>query len=180
MGAPAAVSGRKYFMKQFFGRIFYGRNGIDHLGIFTWCLTAGFFVATMISHSVIVYFIGVALLAWSVFRMLSTKTDRRYLENQKFDQFFYRIRYFFTDTKAAMADAGRRREERKARSQAERNARQARAAQERERRKEEAEQRKIYAYYKCPSCGQRLRVPKGRGKIEIRCPRCSTTFVKKT
>ena len=131
-------------MKQFFGRIFYGRNGIDHLGIFTWCLTAGFFVATMFSHSVIVYFIGVALLAWSVFRMLSTKTDRRYLENQKFDQFFYRIKYFFTDMK------------------------------------KRAEDRKIYVYYKCPSCKQKLRVPRGRGKIEIRCPKCSTTFVKKT
>ena len=131
-------------MKQFFGRIFYGRNGIDHLGIFTWCLTAGFFVATMISHSVIVYFIGVALLAWSVFRMLSTKTDRRYLENQKFDQFFYRIKYFFTDMK------------------------------------KRAEDRKIYVYYKCPSCKQKLRVPRGRGKIEIRCPKRSTTFVKKT
>ena len=131
-------------MRQFFSRMFYGRNGLDHLGIFTWCVTGALFVATMISHSVVVYFLACAMLAWSVFRMLSTKRDRRYLENQRFDQFFYRIKYFFTDTKAR------------------------------------AEERKIYVYYKCPSCKQKLRVPRGHGKIEIRCPKCGEKFVKRT
>ena len=34
--------------------------------------------------------------------------------------------------------------------------------------------------YKCPGCGQKVRVPKGRGKIEIRCPKCSCSFMKRT
>ena len=41
-------------------------------------------------------------------------------------------------------------------------------------------QRKFYRYYRCPHCHQKLRVPRGRGKIEITCPKCHTEFVKKS
>lgn len=32
---------------------------------------------------------------------------------------------------------------------------------------------------RCPGCGEKLRVPKGKGKIKIKCPHCNTEFVKK-
>jgi hypothetical protein len=41
-------------------------------------------------------------------------------------------------------------------------------------------QRKEYHFYKCPSCKQRVRVPRGKGKICITCPRCKNDFVKKS
>lgn len=34
--------------------------------------------------------------------------------------------------------------------------------------------------YKCPDCGQKVRVPRGRGKISIHCPKCGTDFIKKS
>lgn len=41
-------------------------------------------------------------------------------------------------------------------------------------------QRKDYRFYKCPSCSQKVRVPRGRGKIAITCPKCKTEFIKKS
>ena len=37
-----------------------------------------------------------------------------------------------------------------------------------------------HRYYKCPKCHQSVRVPKGKGKIAISCPKCREKFVKKT
>ncbi len=35
---------------------------------------------------------------------------------------------------------------------------------------------KNYKYFKCPNCSVKLRVPKGKGKITITCPKCRTSF----
>lgn len=39
---------------------------------------------------------------------------------------------------------------------------------------------KEYAYFVCSSCHQVIRVPKGKNKVSIRCPKCNTTFIKRT
>ena len=40
------------------------------------------------------------------------------------------------------------------------------------------QERKVYVYYKCPGCKRYNRVPKGHGRIEIRCPKCSKTYIR--
>lgn len=37
-----------------------------------------------------------------------------------------------------------------------------------------------FRHFACPSCGQLVRVPAHRGRIEISCPHCRKTFTKKT
>lgn len=38
---------------------------------------------------------------------------------------------------------------------------------------------RTHRHLRCPSCGQKIRVPKGRGRIEISCPKCHNQFIKK-
>lgn len=37
-----------------------------------------------------------------------------------------------------------------------------------------------HKYYSCPRCRQPVRVPRGKGKIAITCPKCKEKFIKKT
>jgi len=37
-----------------------------------------------------------------------------------------------------------------------------------------------HRYFDCPRCRQPIRVPRGKGKIAITCPKCKEKFIKKT
>ena len=37
-----------------------------------------------------------------------------------------------------------------------------------------------HKYFDCPRCRQSVRVPRGKGKISITCPKCNEKFIKKT
>ena len=39
---------------------------------------------------------------------------------------------------------------------------------------------KEHRYFDCPRCHQPVRVPRGKGKISITCPKCKEKFIKKT
>lgn len=49
-----------------------------------------------------------------------------------------------------------------------------------QRKKKAIAGRKEYKIYKCPKCGQKIRVPRHKGKIAIRCRKCGEEFIRKT
>lgn len=119
-----------------------GRYGNDAFGNFLCvasliCLVLGFFVG-------IFYYIGLALLIYTYFRMFSRNIPKRYAENQKYLQMSAGVKTKFVQIKQRFA------------------------------------LRKTYRYFSCPRCKQQIRVPKGRGRISITCPKCGTQFIKKT
>lgn len=55
-----------------------------------------------------------------------------------------------------------------------------RQAVKKQRMKERAEQSKDYKFFKCPKCGVLNRIPRGKGKIQITCPKCGEQFIRKS
>ena len=46
--------------------------------------------------------------------------------------------------------------------------------------RDRARQGKEFRFFTCPSCKNKLRVPRGKGKLQITCPRCGQRFSGKT
>lgn len=135
-------------MREKMQRFMSGRYGVDELGRTLSAVVLGCLVVSMFSPLLSVlsvfYWIGIVLLIYSCFRMLSKNTSKRYEENQKFVNWRYRM-----------------------------------TVKQNQSRKQFA-QRKDYRFYKCPQCSQKVRVPRGKGKICITCPKCRAEFVKKS
>ncbi|MBQ4369545.1 MAG: hypothetical protein II784_00945 [Oscillospiraceae bacterium] len=47
-------------------------------------------------------------------------------------------------------------------------------------RRDMLRQRKTHRFFRCPECRAMMRVPKGKGKVQIRCSKCGNAFVKRT
>lgn len=136
-------------MREKLQRFMMGRYGADELGralnivALVLFILSSFFAKIPMLYSLL-YWGGLALLIYNLFRMFSKNVSKRYEENQKYRTFRYRL--------VTKWDA----------------------------KKKRFEQRKIYRFYKCPGCKQQVRVPKGRGKICITCPRCKNEFIKRS
>lgn len=40
--------------------------------------------------------------------------------------------------------------------------------------------RSTHRVFSCPGCGQKIRIPKGHGKVSIHCPKCGREFVRRS
>lgn len=97
--------------------------------------------------------LGVLSIGWALYRSFSTNIAKRRRENDSFLLFF----------------RGSSREEKKRRKE-----------EEKARKAKRKEDERVYAYFFCPRCRKELRVPRGKGKIRIKCPHCSEEFIRKT
>lgn len=128
-------------MKEKLYRFMQGRYGTDSLNkalLFAALVT----LFLSLTGFRIFYWIAVALLIFTYYRMFSRNIAKRVKENQWYYNKTLKIRNFL------------------------------------KKQKKRWQERKVYHIYKCPSCGQKLRVPRGRGKIEIRCAKCQNRFMK--
>ncbi len=131
-------------MKEKIQRFMIGRYGADELSKAQSVVVMILLILSLFGRLGILYWLALALMIYSVWRMFSKNVSKRYEENQKYLNYRYK------------------------------------AAVKIDRMKKHFAQRKIYRFYKCPQCKQKVRVPKGRGKICITCPKCRTEFVKKS
>lgn len=135
-------------------QFFQGRTGVDSIGRFCSWTALILMLVTMITHSTVVYLIAMIFLGYSFWRMLSKNYQKRYYENQKFLSLTAPIRNIFQKLRFNV---------KKLLSKA----------------KYDSQQRKIYAIFYCPKCKQKLRAPKGRGKIQVTCNNCRNVFIKR-
>lgn len=136
-------------------RFMYGRHGGDQLSVALLVLYCVLLLLSDILHSPIVYVLSLAAILFCFYRMLSRNWQRRWKENEWFLKWWGPTSGWFRGI-FRRAGAGWNRLHMRVRD------------------------RKTSRYYRCPKCGNTLRVPKGRGKIAITCPVCRYEFIKKT
>ena len=143
---------------------FSGRNGADELSVTLVILGVVLFLAAPIFDERIIQGIFILLggvsAFFGVFRSLSKNVGKRRSENIAF------VNFFRSESEAEKEQKKREKEAKK------------KAEEERKARRKEEE--KTHAFFKCPQGGKELRVPRGKGKIRIKCPNCGEQFIRKT
>ena len=128
-----------------------GRYGVDQMNIGVLIFSMVCTLTASLTRWLLLSILGTALLSYGVFRMFSRNVSARSKENQKFLVFWNKVKGIWYKIKDWFSGKKRR-----------------------------FADRKTHCYFSCPKCKRKLRVPKGKGKIEISCPICGTKFIKKT
>ena len=128
-------------MRNALARFMYGRNGADKLGmVILWFSVIVNLISSLLlrRHRVvgsILYYVAMAMLIYTMFRLFSKNLGKRREENQKFVNWLWRMKSNRSGAAARHAD-------------------------------------KEHKYFTCKNCKTICRVPVGKGKVEITCPKC--------
>ena len=129
-------------LRNAMARFMYGRNGMDQLNramlfayICAWLLRAVFSILKLGLLVPVCDILFYLLMFTVLFRMFSKNLYKRREENQKFINWWYKVKRQSAGAKARHAD-------------------------------------KDHKYFTCKSCKTICRVPVGKGKIIITCPKC--------
>ena len=140
----------RYKLAQFF----QGRTGVDNLGrLFCW-LSIICLLLTTITHSTVIYLAGLLFIGYSLWRMLNKNYQKRYQENQYYLNKTIKIRHTLDSLIRNIRISAFK-------------------------FTNDIKLRKDYKYFTCPSCHQKLRAPRGKGRIEVTCRKCNHVFIKK-
>ena len=124
-------------------RLMYGRYGGDQLNTF---MLIGYLVCYLLfalTHWRILYWLSLALIFFTFFRMFSRNIMKRREENYKFQHLVGPVQKWLRLQRTIRKD-------------------------------------KEHRYFKCPNCGQQLRVPRGKGTITVTCRGCGASFKEKS
>ena len=138
-------------MKEKVIRLMAGRYGTDKLNGFLLRLSLAGCLLPILVKIPYVWFFPLLITGLAYFRMFSKNHRRRYEENM----WYLRMR----DRIQARIQKIRKRFEKII---------------------QKLKDRKTHHIYRCPSCRQKVRVPRGKGKICITCPKCRTEFTQKS
>ena len=142
-------------MKEKIRQFMIGRYGTDGLNQFLNIASLVLILVYILTRLPLLLYVGVVLLGFCYYRMFSRNISKRTEENYKYYAVKDRIHNKFSGLKDRVDNKFKG-------------------------WKEQWANRKVYHYYRCPQCRQKLRVPRGRGRIQISCPRCGTQFIKKS
>lgn len=135
-------------------RMMQGRYGADELSqvLFFACLVLMLINMFINNHvaSLVMLVAILALLGFAYYRIFSKKLYKRQQENQAFLTFRYKLKSRWYNLR------------------------------QKNKKVFNFSERKNYHIYKCPGCGQKIRIPRGKGKIEVTCPKCKYKFIKKS
>ena len=126
------------------------RCGLDELNNFIMLIGFIFVVIALFTHKWIFVLIGGVLVVLCYIRVFSTKLDKRRAENDFYMRYMGKAVRFVDYIKLIV------------------------------KMKIRSIRDKEYVYFVCSSCKQVIRVPKGKNKVSVRCPKCSATFIKRT
>lgn len=116
-------------IRDFLYRFMRGRYGTDEFGKVTLFFSCIICIISSLTNWILLYYLGMFGLIYSLYRSFSRDINSRMLENQRFLKMVNLNKLKF-------------------------------------------DQRKEYKIFKCKSCGRNIRVPRGKGKIEVTCPVC--------
>lgn len=148
---------------------FRGRYGNDQFGIFLFIISLIIEIIGRIAGIRIIYYIGLLLFIYMFARMFSRNIYKRQNENMAYLNIRNKIlnwKYF----------SGQRRQQRRQGRMERKQARQDGFGERRGGRRKDGGQKIVYCYYYCPQCKQQVRIPAGKGKVRVKCPRCGDVF----
>lgn len=124
--------------------------------------------------------------AFAAFRLFSANRDKRYQENQKYLLFTTGVRERWTRLTARTHERPAREPRRPKAPREPKPPREPKRGKDGDAAKNHRARRarknptwneiKHYKYLICPQCTQRLRVPRGKGRLRVTCTRCGNKF----